>query len=199
MINKTPLTVNLDTGGYMNSGYIFGLFFLYNQDTGMSPSNNYHSCRETFRNELNQNNNFETYDKIGFVTNPAIDIKSLNKFWAEIEKLLKIKDKTIFYATNFPKVIIVKPSKFWWKTDTYRSFFSLFLRAFGTYTQPGDNDIYTVLNRYDLAVRIMPAIRWFLAGNIVPIYQDLGRGVVDKFTNITDEVRLRELLIEKRP
>lgn len=127
-----------------------------------------------------------------------LDFTRATSFWREIEKRVGLPPCEFIQAENFPTAALLKVDPFWKQNTTRFAFLTLFLRAACVYTgySNAEEDIFTVMGRYDLAALIMPAVKLFLDGKTTPTYDTLyGRGIVDTFRG-KNENDLSTMLVE---
>lgn len=208
MLNTTK-TLNLkDTQGFIAmNAKTEGYFFMYSEQAQdytyiRPPSISYnsyiHACREVLAEKEIQPGEYVGFHVRGF--NTRIDL--FIKFWDEIENLLKLPEKSEIYLTNNKDAIIFKINSFWGSSRTRRQFFSLFLRAGAVFHKEG-NTIEQTLEAYNLAKLILPACKYFLAGNTVnPKDNEINwnyKGIVETFKNYysLDEVKASGRLVKE--
>lgn len=181
-------TLQINTHHHFRYGSPLGFFFTYNPKT--KQINNIRSCREEFAWNFRKTQKFA-----GFYCD-NINIKKVNKFFEKREEKLGLEIKSIFYKTNVNNIIIVEFAPFWLNNPTNKGVFTLLLRAAAVYYNYSFDDS---LLTYPLASKVIPAIKHFMNGNIVPTYNNLrGKpwesGFVAKFTGKTQE-ELNKMLI----
>lgn len=181
MISKKKINLNDSNVSLSMYKTDSGSFFTIDGDNKL---HNINKCRELFDNYFT----FHT-KQIGYVRG-TINVENLNNFFAFIETKLKLKDKTIFYKTNRPAVI-VSVSNFWRGHRARRQLFTLFVRAGINYYK---SDFWETIRSYDLTSNIESLIFHFLKGNTKIKKGYSGDGIVDTF-NDADMTRIRGTFI----
>lgn len=208
MLNTTKTFNIKDSQGFIAmSRSETGLFFLYDEKaqdyTYVRPPNisycSYiHHCREVLAEREIQPGEYVGF----FLPKLSEKLNLFMKFWDEIENLLKLPEKSEIYPTNNKDAIIFKINSFWGSSRTRRQFFSLFLRA-GAVFHKENNTIEQTLEAYNLAKLILPACKYFLAGNTVnPKDNEINwnyKGIVETFKNYysLDEVKASGRLVKE--
>ncbi len=158
-------------------------------------------CRVEFEWDLKKN---KFHNRVGFHRRGGLNLELMRNFWAKIFKKLGKASKFKINESNFTEVCIIDLPDFWNKTDTGRSLFSLLLRASVCHHEKG-NTLIKTLNTYPLAVKVIPAIKWFLKGNTIPTYDSLTKldaerytGFVAEFQDLTD-LEISQKLVSQIP
>lgn len=198
---KTKLKISHAAGCFLNYEILNGKFFFWcgleNPITvdklgGYCP---FTSCRESLAYYVNVYKHPLKY--LGFKCDikPKNLLKRINSFFNKYEKLLKIKERTIFYPQPKGKenFLIMKVSPWWSENTTRASLFSLFLRLAAVYYL--ENNLDKAIEKYDLANRTKLAIKYFLAGNTVPTYKNIGKGWYEKFA-FKNIFNIKEMLVK---
>jgi len=154
-------------------------------------------CRVEFEWDLKKNN---FHNRVGFQRRGGLDFELMRNFWAKIFKKLGKDSVFKINECNFTEVCIIDLPDFWNKTDTARSLFSLLLRASVIYHAKG-NTLLKTLKAYPLAVKALPAIKWYLKGNTIPTYGNLEKldnegytGFIAEFQDLSDKEIAQKLV-----
>jgi hypothetical protein len=165
-----------------------GAFFIASGGDNMKAVSFVNRCREDF------SYNFLAYSEwIGFVNKNEAKIKKANSFFDKVEELLGERAKVTLAATNDPKVLLVKTGSFWRKDAFRRGMFTLLLRCSCAYYR---KDFNKWLNCYPLLRSMLPAMQFFLAGNVTP-KQNLLLGGYSGVVQYCRSLQTREQLVAK--
>lgn len=179
------------TEPYLRYHYVRGYFFSFD-DKDNKITSAFFGCRDQFRDHFTANTKMIGMS-CGFkmpgmdgVQVDTINVENVDTWFTKIEDMLKLPVRTVLYRVEkLGKVlvdsaghtqdvninaIIVEPSPFWLVNDTRRSLFTLLLRNAVSFY---DADMDKAFTSYELAKRMLPAIKWFLAGNTTPTYDKL--------------------------
>lgn len=183
-----------DPYGYTHYNSLVGSFVVIKPDNAIEWMGR---CRVEFEWGLKRVN-FHT--RVGFQHRTGLNLELMRNFWAKIFKKLGKDSEFTINESNFNNLCIIDLPDFWNKTDTARSLFSLLLRASVIYHAKGHTLLKT-LKAYPLAVKAMPAIKWYLKGNTIPTYDVLTKrdyegfpGFVAEFQGLTNEEISKKLI-----
>lgn len=92
---------------------------------------------------------------------PCVNVELVAGFWSRIERKLKLKEESIFYPTERPRIILVYLSPFWLDVACWEVM-TLLLRFAVNYYK---SDFWEDAKNYKLLWGAKFAVRHFLAGN----------------------------------
>lgn len=169
-----------------------GYFSLYN--TEWTKFVGWYDCRESLDYRFQER---PAARKILFAQTNLNFVK-LHSFWIELERMLKIRKKSVFFATKCDHIIMIRMSDWWFKNPARRSLMSLFLRAAAIHYDGKDfNTFFT----FGYARDRKRVIEWFLGGHTVlklPKGVRWHSGFVDFFTPKTKGgVNYKKWLVKK--
>lgn len=134
-----------------------GAFGLLNEDTW--EVNNFYYCREVFQNRSNRIKRM-VYNHKGYRTH------NIAAFFNKIEDRLNLKNKCIFYTTQYKYVTAIEMTPFWANCGIRRSFFTMMLRVSGKYILSKDNFNDVIYKEGYCGCGSVPlSIKRFLNGN----------------------------------
>ncbi len=197
-------------GPYVNIKNSQGYFFQYDpryrrtvssaytKANGMGEGHDIVQCRTTFQAIWEIDHPTFSYTHafkrrisrwVGMLRKPNIDIKHVAHLWSQIEDKVCPKDRSTIHQVKGDKgTIIWHLSPFWTRTDTHRSFATLFMRMVVVY---GCKTLDASIDAYSLSADIKPAIKHWLGGHTKPSYARLtakGRWKMDGYTGVINQL-----------
>jgi hypothetical protein len=109
--------------------------------------------------------------RFGF-SSSCFDLNRVQEFWQHIQDKLGKRAMPIFVATDIKMLWVIEVPEFWRENSTRRSLFALLLRCSVSHY---NNSFEWALKAYPLAREVIPAINYFLDGNVNVTYKQLSR------------------------